>query len=201
MLGSDIERRAPSVVLHPLTRPSREELLAAVGAKVPDVIADGLDVLFCGINPGLYSGAVGHHFARPGNRFWKVLHLAGLTERQLRPDEEAALLAARLGVTNIVSRATATAGELGRDELAAGWEIVVDKVRRYEPMALAVLGMQAYRGVVERHARLGRQDARLGTTSVFVLPNPSGLQARYQLGELVELFGLLRPSDRPDGAG
>jgi len=193
-VGDDTASADP---VRPAARPDRAALLAAAGTTVPDVIGPGLRVLFCGINPGLYSGAVGHHFARPGNRFWRVVHLAGLTSRELRPDEGVELLAAGLGVTNIVARATATAAELGRDELADGWRTVVDKVARFTPRALAVLGMQAYRSVVDRHAPLGRQTTGLGATAVFVLPNPSGLQARYQLADLVESFGELLSLDAP----
>src|SRR5271166_574436 len=128
-------------------RPTPQDLAEAPARRLRDIVTGDLEVLFCGINPGLRSGAVGHHFARPGNRFWRVLHLAGLTSRELRPEEAGELLAAGLGITNIVGRATATAAELGRDELADGWRTVVEKTGRFAPRALAVLGMQAYRSV------------------------------------------------------
>lgn len=178
-------------------RPTREQIAAAAGATVPDVIADGLAVLFCGINPGLYSGATRHHFARPGNRFWKVLHQAGFTPRLLTPFEEDELLAARLGVTNLVARATATAAELSPDELRQGARRLATKVAKRRPRFLAVLGIEAYRhafGVPQ--AQMGEQPQRIGATRVWVLPNPSGLNAHYQLPQLVDVFAeLARAAD------
>src|SRR5436190_23873724 len=129
----------------PTPRPTREELAAAAGKTVPDVIAAGLDVLFVGINPGLYSAAVGHHFARPGNRFWPALHAAGFTPRRLSPADESELLVAGCGITNLVSRATATAGELSAVELARGARRLVAKVGRYRPAVVAFLGVSAFR--------------------------------------------------------
>src|SRR5438477_8133973 len=126
-------------------RPTRAEIAAAEGRTVPDVIAEGLDVLFVGINPGLYSGAVGHHFARPGNRFWKTLHGAGFTPRVLSPFEEGELPAHGLGITNLVERATATASSLTGDELRAGSAAVARKVARHRPRFVAYLGVSAYR--------------------------------------------------------
>jgi TDG/mug DNA glycosylase family protein len=174
-------------------RPTKEELSAAVGRKVPDVIAPGLDVLFCGINPGLYSGATGHHFARPGNRFWPALHGAGFTERQLHPAEEGLLLEAGCGITNLVSRTTAAAAELGDEELVRGRRGLERKLWRYAPRWLAVLGIGAFRTAFgQRRASIGRQPEALNATGVWVLPNPSGLNANYQLPELIRLFGELR---------
>jgi TDG/mug DNA glycosylase family protein len=174
-------------------RPSRPELAAAAGRTVPDVIAPRLDLLFCGINPGLYSAATGHHFARPGNRFWRVLHLAGFTERQLAPHEESALLARGYGITNLVARATATAGELTPAELVAGRRILARKVSRFRPRWVAVLGIGAYRkGFGRTGARAGRQDETLQGAGLWVLPNPSGLNANHQLPALVRLFRELR---------
>ena len=160
---------------------------------MPDVIASGLRVLFVGINPGLYSGAVEHHFARPGNRFWRVLHAAGFTERLLSPFEERELLSAGLGITNLVARATASAAELSADELVRGARRLVGKVRRWQPAVVAFLGLDAYRTALEkRGASVGRQCETLGDARVWVLPNPSGLNAHYQLPALVRLFSTLR---------
>lgn len=157
------------------------------------MIAPGLDVLFCGINPGLYSGATGHHFARPGNRFWPALHGAGFTGRQLHPAEEGMLLEAGCGITNLVSRTTAAAAELGDEELVRGRRELERKLRRYAPRWLAVLGIGAFRTAFgQRRAGIGRQPEALGATGVWVLPNPSGLNANYQLPELIRLFGELR---------
>jgi len=173
-------------------RPTREQIAAAAGATVPDVIADGLAVLFCGINPGLYSGATRHHFARPGNRFWKVLHQAGFTTELLSPFDEDGLLARRIGITNLVGRATATAAELDPGELRRGARALARKAARRRPAFVAVLGIDAYRHAFERPgARLGEQAERLGEARVWVLPNPSGLNAHYQLPDLVRLFGEL----------
>jgi len=157
------------------------------------VIGPRLRVLFCGINPGLYSGAVHRHFARPGNRFWPVLQRAGFTDRVLSPFETRALLAASCGVTNIVRRATAAADEIGADELRRGAARLAAKVRRHRPRYLAVLGIVAYRAAFERpSATLGLQPERIGATRIWVLPNPSGLNAHYQIGELTRLFQELR---------
>jgi len=156
------------------------------------VIASGLRVLFVGINPGLYSGAVGHHFARPGNRFWRVLHAAGFTERLLSPFEERELLSAGVGITNLVARATASAAELSPDELVRGARRLVAKVRRRRPAMVAFLGLDAYRTALEqRRASVGRQPGRLAGARVWVLPNPSGLNAHYQLPALTRLFSTL----------
>jgi TDG/mug DNA glycosylase family protein len=174
----------------PLPRkPTRADLLAAKDKTIRDVIAPGLRVLFCGINPGLYSGATGHHFARPGNRFWPTLYQAGFTPRLLDPSEERELLDLGYGVTNLVSRTTATADELSRDELLAGRKRLETKVKRYEPQVVAVLGIGAYRTAFqEPKAVLGLQARKLGTSLVWVLPNPSGLNAHYQLADLADQF-------------
>lgn len=158
-----------------------------------DVIAPGLRVLFCGINPGLMSAATGHHFARPGNRFWPALHRSGFTPRQLLPAEQDELLGYGLGVTNVVARPSAAAAELTRDELIAGGNELVAKVRRYEPDWLAVVGITAYRVAFgEPKAKLGRQDRTIGATKVWVLPNPSGLNAHYTADTLAAVFADLR---------
>ncbi|MDA8298304.1 MAG: G/U mismatch-specific DNA glycosylase [Actinomycetota bacterium] len=174
-------------------RPSRSELAAAAGRSVDDVIAPGLDVLFCGINPGLYSAAVGHHFARPGNRFWKALFASGLTDRLVAPQDERDLLDFGIGITNLVARASAMAHELGRDELVAGGQALLAKLERYAPQRLAVLGIGAFKVAFGRpRARLGRQAEPLGGVETFVLANPSGAQARYQLEDLAAAFAALR---------
>jgi len=174
-------------------KPTKEELLAAEGKGVRDVIAPGLRVLFCGINPGLYTAAVGHHFARPGNRFWPALHRSGFTPRQLSPFEERELLAYGYGITNVVGRATAAAAELGPEEFARGGRLLRAKVRRYAPRFLAVLGVGAYRAAFARpKAKTGRQEEKLGTSTVWVLPNPSGLNANYSPEDLARLFRELR---------
>lgn len=174
-------------------KPTREEVAAAAGKTVPDVIAPGLRVLFCGINPGLYTAAVGHHFARPGNRFWPVLHQAGFTPRQLSPFEERELLACGYGITNVVARATAAAAELSAAEFVSGGRALRAKVRRYRPRFLAVLGVGAYRAAFDRpKAKTGRQEEELEGAAVWVLPNPSGLNANYQREDLVRLFRELR---------
>lgn len=181
-------------------RPGEAALSAAVerGATVRDVIAPGLHVLFCGINPGRWSGAVGHHFAHPNNRFWRVLQLAGFTADLLGPAEERRLLASGLGITNLVARTTASAADVSADELRRGSDALERKVRRLRPRAVAFLGLGAYRTAFgRRHAEPGLQPERIGAAAVWVLPNPSGLQAHYQLDALVELFGALRLATEP----
>src|SRR5687767_2368989 len=166
-------------------RPSKAALQAAANKGIRDVVAPGLRVLFVGINPGLYSGATGYHFARPGNRFWPALHLAGLTERVLAPDEADALLAAGYGVTNLVARTTARADELTAEELRAGAERLARLAARIRPARVAVLGVTAYRTAFERpKAVVGPQPERLSGGELWVLPNPSGLNAHYQLPRL-----------------
>ena len=173
-------------------RPSKEQLAGARGKTIKDVIQPGLDVLFCGINPGLYSGAVGHHFARPGNRFWPALHLSGFTPRELSPFDERELLSFGLGITNVVNRTTAAADELSRAELVEGGRRLRAKVSRFRPRWLAVLGVGAYRVAFgDKASAVGRQPDRIGTTGLWVLPNPSGLNAHYQLPDLVAAFKAL----------
>ena len=173
--------------------PTREELESARDRLLPDVVAPGLRVLFSGINPGLVSAWTGHHFARPGNRFWPALHRSGFTPRQLRPDEQDELLDLGLGITNVCARATARADELTRAEIVEGGDILREKVRRLEPSWLAVVGVTAYRVAFDdRTARVGPQDLVVGRTRVWVLPNPSGLNAHYQAEALTEAFAALR---------
>jgi TDG/mug DNA glycosylase family protein len=174
-------------------KPTKEQLIAAEGKSVRDVIGPGLRVLFCGINPGLYTAAVGHHFARPGNRFWPALFAAGFTDRLLSPFDERELLANGYGITNVVMRATATADQLSRAELSEGGKRLSAKVRRYEPNFLAVLGLGAYRAAFcHPRAIVGRQEATIGETHIWVLPNPSGLNAHYQQKELALLYAELK---------
>jgi TDG/mug DNA glycosylase family protein len=176
-------------------RPTRADLLAAANRTVRDIVVPGLSVLFAGINPGLYTAWAGHHFARPGNRFWPTLHAAGFTDRVLDPSEEKALLPLGFGITNVVRRATALASELSATELEAGGARLVRTVRRYRPRCLAVLGVSAFRSAFRQpKAVIGRQDDPIGETTVWVLPNPSGLNAHYQLPELARLFRQLRES-------
>lgn len=170
-------------------KPTKADLEAAAGKTVPDLIAPDLRVLFCGINPGLYSGATGHHFARPGNRFWPTLYAAGFTARLLAPSEEHELLRLGYGITNLVARATATAAELSAEELAAGGERLRALVERYRPQVVAVLGISAYRSAFQRpKARIGRQAEGLGQASLWILPNPSGLNAHYTPADLAREF-------------
>ncbi len=174
-------------------RPTKAELTAAAGRGIPDVTASGLRVLFCGINPGLYSAATGHHFARPGNRFWPALHQSGFTARLLAPSEERELLDLGLGITNVVARATARAEELGADELVAGGKVLAAKVERLRPGWLAVIGVTAYRtAFAQPRAAVGRQELTIGGTPVWVLPNPSGLNAHWNAAQLAAAFGELR---------
>jgi TDG/mug DNA glycosylase family protein len=174
-------------------RPTRADLVAARERIVPDVIAPGLDVLFCGINPGLYSAATGHHFARPGNRFWPALFAGGFTPRLLAPWEEQELLSYGCGVTNLVARATTSAAELTRDELRAGRRLLERKVRRSGPRWVAVVGVTAYRAAFDRpDARLGEQPDRLAVARVWVLPNPSGLNAHHRPADFGRAFAALR---------
>lgn len=174
-------------------KPTSAELAAAFGRSIPDLIAPGLRVLFCGINPGLYSGATGHHFARPGNRFWPTLHRAGFTDTQISPWEEIRLLDYGLGITNLVARTTATAAELESDELVAGRTALLRKVRRYKPRAVAILGIGAYRQAFgDPKGAIGRQPASFGGAELWVLPNPSGLNANHQLPDLARIFGAMK---------
>jgi TDG/mug DNA glycosylase family protein len=174
-------------------KPTREEIAAAHGRRIPDVIAPGLQVLFCGINPSLYSAAVGHHFARPGNRFWPALHAAGFCPRRLSPFEDRQLPELGCGLTNVVDRATAAAAELTADELIEGGRRLVRKVRRARPRFVAFLGVTVYRTAFGRpRAVPGCQAEKIDDAGVWVLPNPSGLNAHYRLADLARLFAALR---------
>jgi TDG/mug DNA glycosylase family protein len=169
------------------------ELRQAAGRSVPDVIAVGLEVLFCGINPGLYSGWVGHHFARPGNRFWPALYASGFTPRLVQPEEEQEMLALRYGITNLVERATLGSSELGRAELVEGGRILEMKVRKYCPRSVAILGVSAYRLAFKKpQANVGRQPVQIAGALVWVLPNPSGLNAHFTPTVLAKVFRRFR---------
>jgi TDG/mug DNA glycosylase family protein len=175
------------------TRPTREEVAAARGRTIPDLVAPGLRVLFSGINPSLYSAATGYHFARPGNRFWPALHQSGFTSRQLPAADQHLLLDRGLGITNVVARATARADELDAAELQAGGDILAALAGRLGVRWLAVLGVTAYRTAFARpSAVVGPQEEQLGDASVWVLPNPSGLNALWTTPKLTEAFRDLR---------
>lgn len=173
-------------------KPTKKQLAAARGKTIPDVIRPRLKLLFVGINPSLYSAAVGHHFARPGNRFYPALHEAGITERRLSPFDDRQLLERSCGITNIVGRATARAEELTDDELAEGLRQLAAKVRRFRPRCLGFLGVTAYRSALgKKQAEVGPQSEPLGGRPVYLLPNPSGLNAHYQLPDFARLFRAL----------
>ena len=174
-------------------RPTRQQLIDAAGKTLPDVIAPDLRVLFCGINPGLYTAAVGHHFARPGNRFWPALYKSGFTDRLVSPFAERELLKSGIGISNVVPHATASAAELTGQDFIAGGKKLAAKVKRYRPRIVAVLGVGAYRQAFAKpKAQIGEQPERIHDARVWVLPNPSGLNANYQLPDLVRLFKQLR---------
>ena len=176
-------------------RPSSQDLIAARDKTIPDVVTPGLRVLFAGINPGLYSAATGYHFARPGNRFWPALHASGFTDRLLRPEEQQQLLPLGLGITNVVARATARADELAPAEIRAGARVLTAKAERLAPRWLAVVGITVYRTAFDRPgATAGRQEQTLGGAGLWVLPNPSGLNAFWTTPKLTEAFQDLRLS-------
>ena len=177
----------------PPFRPTRAELEAARALTVPDIVAADLRVLFCGINPGLYTAAIGHHFGRPGNRFWPALHRSGFTSRQLAPWEEGQLLDLGFGITNLVARTTAVATELSAEELREGGRLLLARLEQYRPAWLAMLGIGSYRAAFGfAGAAVGPQPEMLGPSRVWLLPNPSGLNAHYQLDSLAAEFARLR---------
>lgn len=174
-------------------RPTKDQLKAAVRKTVPDVIAPNLAVLFCGINPGLYSGAVGHHFAGPANKMWPTLHGAGFTPALFNAFREAELLALGYGVTNLVARTTATAAELDKQELIAGAAALTRKAEKFAPRFVAILGLTVYRTAFQRpKAVVGLQPERIGPSQLWLLPNPSGLNAHHQPPVLRAMFNELR---------
>lgn len=182
-------------------KPTQADLRVAAGKTIPDLLADDLRIVFCGINPSLYSAAVGHHFARPGNRFWPALHLAGLTPRLYSPFEDGSLLSLGYGLTNIASRTTARADELDKAELLAGARRLKRRLRRYRPNAIAFLGIESYRIAFGRkNVAIGEQPERLADTAVWVLPNPSGLNAHYQLKDLAACYAALPRTRAPEGS-
>ena len=172
-----------------MLKPTPQQLREAVGAAMPDILAPDLNAVFCGINPSVYSAVVGHHFARPGNRFWRALHQSGFTPRQIAPADDLDLLDYGLGLTNIAARATVAAADLSADELRAGAPLLLAKVERFRPRWLAVLGIGAYRVAFdEPSAVVGRQARSIGETQIWVLPNPSGLNAHYPPAKLAAAF-------------
>jgi len=179
-------------------KPTKEQLAAAVNETTPDLIAPNLNVLFVGINPGLYSAATHRHFARPGNRFWPALLAGGFTDRLFSPFESEKLLERGYGITNIVRRATNAADELTKDELLRGAKILVRKVKKFRPKIVAILGVGSYRTAFTRpDAKVGRQDEKIGDSIVWVLPNPSGLNAHFIPSQLATVFRELKlESDR-----
>lgn len=180
-------------------KPTTQQLIDAAGKTLPDVISHDLRILFCGINPGLYTAAVGHHFARPGNRFWPALYQSGFTDRLLSPFEERELLKQGLGISNVVAHATASAAELSKQDVIAGGASLAAKVKKYRPKIVAILGMGAYRqAFAQPKAMIGEQPERIHSARVWVLPNPSGLNANYQLNDLVRLFRKLRAAAERD---
>jgi TDG/mug DNA glycosylase family protein len=178
-------------------KPTRADLEAARDRLLPDLVGPDLRVLFTGINPGLYSAWTGHHFARPGNRFWPALRDSGFTPRLLHPSEQAELLGLGLGITNVAPRATARADELSAAELTAGGEQLRALVERLRPRWLAVCGVTAFRAAFAApRAAVGEQPVLLGDTRVWVLPNPSGLNAHYSAAALAAEFARLRAASR-----
>lgn len=176
-----------------LPKPTKEQLAAAEGEIVPDIIGSKLKVLFCGINPSVYSAVVGHHFARPGNRFWPALHESGFTPRRLHPAEDALLLEYGLGLTNVFELATVGEKDVSKEQFIAGGKRLEGRVHEYKPRVLAVLGIGAYRkGFGRNKAVMGKQAETIGETDIWVLPNPSGLNAHYQLPDLARVYGELR---------
>lgn len=171
-----------------MTRPTKAEVAACHGQTMPDIIGPHLKILFCGINPSLYSVAIGHHFGRPGNRFWKALYQAGFTPRLYDPSEDVTLLELGYGITNMAPRATARADELSKDEIKAGRDLLSRKLKTYQPNCLAFLGITAYR------IAFGTPKAKIGPqptwedTQIWALPNPSGLNAHYQVKDLAEVY-------------
>lgn len=185
--------RLQTVTSDPAGRPSPRQLHAARGRKVADLVRPGTPVLLCGINPSLWSAAVGLHFANPTNRLWAVLAASGWTPRPLSPSETGALLACGLGITNLVARATARADELAAGELRAGLPRVAELATGNRVQWVAFLGLAAYRTAAgDRRARVGRQDRPTGSASTWLLPNPSGLNATWQLPALADAYAALR---------
>ena len=175
------------------SRPTRADLLSAYDRVIPDLVGPGMRVLLVGINPSLYSGWTGRHFARPGNRLWRTLHEAGFTDRIVHPAQTDAIVAAGLGITNLVARATARADELSREEVVAGLQPLRRLVRRHRPAYVAFLGISTYRVAFGApRAVVGPQPVPFEGAGVWVLPNPSGLNASYQQPQLTAAYAALR---------
>lgn len=180
-------------IMESMKKPTKEQLLRAKGIKMKDILAPNLKILFCGINPGLYSAATGHHFARPGNKFWKALFLSGLTDHLYSPEEDINLIEKGMGITNFVNKATVSAEELSLDDFKKGTKVLEEKVNRYEPRYLVFLGIGAYRLAFSRpKAKLGLQKEEIGETKLWVMPNPSGLNAHFQVDTLADMFKQLK---------
>jgi len=178
-------------------RPTRADLLGAYGREIPDLVGPSMRILLVGINPSLYSGWTATHFARPGNRLWRTLHEAGLTERRLHPSESDAILAAGLGITNLVARSTARADELSVDEMRAGVDPLRRLVRQWHPPYVAFLGISTYRVAFGLpRAKVGPQPEAFEGSRVWVLPNPSGLNAHYQQPQLTAAYAALARAAR-----
>ncbi len=174
-------------------KPTKEDLRDAPNRTTEDLIDYNLKVLFCGINPGIWSGATGFHFAKPGNRFWKALHFGGFADRLLHPSEEYELLENGFGITSFCKRTTARADELSNEEIVHGGKLLVKKIEKFKPRFLAVLGIGAYRTAFNQpKVKLGLQEEKIGKTKIWLLPNPSGLNAHYQLADLAKLYGEAR---------
>lgn len=157
--------------------------------RLPDVITKELDVLFCGINPGLAAAVAGHHFVGRNNRFWPVLHRAGFTPAEISPEDDRLLLEYGCGITSVVARATRGADELSPDEFTAAAIEFERKITRYRPRFVAFLGKAAYAGMTgQRHIDWGRQPDRISDTPVWVLPNPSGRNRSFPLDRLVSAY-------------
>jgi double-stranded uracil-DNA glycosylase len=175
------------------TAPTRQQLQAAYGATIPDLVGPGLRVLLVGINPSLWSGAVGRHFGRPSNRLWRTLREAGFTDRLLDPSESDVLLSVGVGVTNLVARSTARADELTDDEIRDGVAPLRGLVEQWRPPWVAFLGLSAYRTAFgEPKTGVGPRPGRFAGAGVWVLPNPSGLNAHYQQPDLTMAYADLR---------
>ncbi len=176
-----------------MKKPTPDELREAAGQTMPDILAPDLRVVFCGINPSVYSVVVGHHFARPGNRFWPTLHASGFTPHRFLPDEDGRLLELGLGITNVAEPSSVAAADLTNEQMKEGGQILRAKIERFAPQVLAVLGIGAYRLAFDApKAVLGLQEKTIGNTRIWVLPNPSGLNAHYHLPQLAQLFSELR---------
>lgn len=174
--------------LQSLWKPDSRQLQAATSKRLPDLLKPGLDVVFCGINPGLYSAAIGHHFGRPGNRFWPTLYASGFTPRLFTGFDDHQLLDLGFGATNIAPRTTASADELTSNELVRGARALRRRVLEYRPRFVAILGVTAFRTAFGApKATLGLQEP-IGDSQVWVLPNPSGLNAHHPPAELRRLF-------------